>query len=112
MTGRFKPTRTSTAAQPWATNEVVKDPSDTETRTPYATATLRSAFALGAWRGRFAASALVPQRARQRPGAWRNANGQHEIDELFTALGNSFSDCPSEAGTWKVAHRHDDTVIE
>ena len=30
-------------------------------------------------------------------GAWRNANGQHEIDELFTALGNSFSDCTSYA---------------
>jgi ketosteroid isomerase-like protein len=89
-------------------------------------------------------------------GAWRNANGQHEIDELFTALGNSFSDCTSyafelqaydvvgdmaytaglehtsasvdgqprtytlratqvyrrEAGEWKVAHRHGDTVIE
>lgn len=28
-------------------------------------------------------------------GAWRNANGQREIDELFTALGNSFSDCTS-----------------
>jgi len=30
-------------------------------------------------------------------GAWRNANGQQEIDELFTALGNSFSDCTSYA---------------
>jgi ketosteroid isomerase-like protein len=28
-------------------------------------------------------------------GAWRNAHGQQEIDELFTALGNSFSDCTS-----------------
>jgi ketosteroid isomerase-like protein len=28
-------------------------------------------------------------------GAWRNARGQQEIDELFTALGNSFSDCTS-----------------
>lgn len=89
-------------------------------------------------------------------GAWRNANGQQEIDELFTALGNSFSNCTSyafelqaydvvggmaytagwehtsasvdghprtytlratqvyrrEAGEWKVAHRHGDTVIE
>ena len=26
-------------------------------------------------------------------GAWRNARGQREIDELFTALGKSFSDC-------------------
>ena len=26
-------------------------------------------------------------------GAWRNANGQDELDELFTSLGNSFSDC-------------------
>jgi ketosteroid isomerase-like protein len=89
-------------------------------------------------------------------GAWRNAVGQREIDDLFTALGNSFSDCTSyafelqaydvvgdmaytaglehtsasvdgqprtytlratqvyrrEAGEWKVAHRHGDTVIE
>ena len=28
-------------------------------------------------------------------GAWRNAGGQREIDELFTALGKSFSDCTS-----------------
>ena len=28
-------------------------------------------------------------------GAFRNAYGQQEIDELFTALGNSFSDCTS-----------------
>ena len=28
-------------------------------------------------------------------GAWRNAHGQHELDELFTALGQSFSDCAS-----------------
>lgn len=28
-------------------------------------------------------------------GAWRNAYGQREIDELFTALGKSFSDCTS-----------------
>jgi ketosteroid isomerase-like protein len=28
-------------------------------------------------------------------GAWRNANGRREIDELFTSLGNSFSDCTS-----------------
>jgi ketosteroid isomerase-like protein len=26
-------------------------------------------------------------------GAWRSANGQQEIDELFTSLGKSFSDC-------------------
>ncbi len=89
-------------------------------------------------------------------GAWRNAHGQQEIDELFTALGNSFSDCRSyafdlqaydvvgdmaytaglehtsasvdgqprtymlratqvyrrEAGEWRVAHRHGDTVSE
>jgi ketosteroid isomerase-like protein len=89
-------------------------------------------------------------------GAWRNATGQREIDDLFTALGNSFSNCTSyafellafdvvgdmaytaglehtsasvdgqprtytlratqvyrrEAGEWKVAHRHGDTVIE
>jgi ketosteroid isomerase-like protein len=89
-------------------------------------------------------------------GAWRNAYGQQDIDELFTALGSSFSDCTSyafelqaydvvgdmaytaglehtsasvdgqprtyslratqvyrrEAGEWKVAHRHGDTVIE
>lgn len=28
-------------------------------------------------------------------GAWRNATGQAEIDELFTALAASFSDCTS-----------------
>ena len=28
-------------------------------------------------------------------GAWRNAFGRQELDELFTALGNSFSDCTS-----------------
>ena len=30
-------------------------------------------------------------------GAWRNARGQEEIDELFTELGKSFSDCTSYA---------------
>jgi ketosteroid isomerase-like protein len=30
-------------------------------------------------------------------GAWRNAHGQREVDELFTALGHSFSDCTSYA---------------
>ena len=30
-------------------------------------------------------------------GAWRNANGQHELDELFAALGRSFSHCTSYA---------------
>jgi ketosteroid isomerase-like protein len=30
-------------------------------------------------------------------GAWRNARGQREIDELFTALAESFSDCTSFA---------------
>lgn len=28
-------------------------------------------------------------------GAWRNTHGQHELDELFSALGRSFSDCTS-----------------
>jgi ketosteroid isomerase-like protein len=28
-------------------------------------------------------------------GAWRNADGQQELDELFTALEKSFSDCTS-----------------
>jgi hypothetical protein len=28
-------------------------------------------------------------------GAWRNAYGQHELDEAFTALERSFSDCTS-----------------
>ena len=28
-------------------------------------------------------------------GAWRNGFGRHELDELFTTLGNSFSDCTS-----------------
>ena len=27
--------------------------------------------------------------------AWRNAHGQHELDELFTSPGRSFSDCTS-----------------
>jgi len=89
-------------------------------------------------------------------GAWRNAHGQQELDELFADLGRSFSDCASfefelqafdvvgemaytaglehttasidgqprsytlratqvyrrEAGEWKVAHRHGDTVTE
>jgi ketosteroid isomerase-like protein len=30
-------------------------------------------------------------------GAWRNAHGQREADELFNSLGNSFSDCTSYA---------------
>jgi ketosteroid isomerase-like protein len=30
-------------------------------------------------------------------GAWRNAEGQDELDELFTALARSFSDCTSYA---------------
>ena len=30
-------------------------------------------------------------------GAWRNAHGQQEIDELFAALAQSFSDCTSFA---------------
>jgi len=89
-------------------------------------------------------------------GAWRNAHGQDELDELFIALGKSFSHCTSyafelqacdvvgdmaytaglehtsafvdgqprtytlratqvyrrEAGEWRVAHRHGDTVTE
>jgi ketosteroid isomerase-like protein len=28
-------------------------------------------------------------------GAWRNAHGQREVDQLFSALGKSFSDCTS-----------------
>ena len=28
-------------------------------------------------------------------GAWRNAYGQHELDELFAVLARSFSDCTS-----------------
>ncbi|MEU3490368.1 nuclear transport factor 2 family protein [Streptomyces massasporeus] len=28
-------------------------------------------------------------------GAWRSAYGQRELDELFTTLGRSFSDCTS-----------------
>lgn len=28
-------------------------------------------------------------------GAWRNATGQREIDQLFGSLGKSFSDCTS-----------------
>ena len=30
-------------------------------------------------------------------GAWRNARGQLEVAELFTSLGESFSDCSSYA---------------
>ena len=30
-------------------------------------------------------------------GAWRNAHGQDELNELFTALGRSFSNCTSSA---------------
>jgi ketosteroid isomerase-like protein len=30
-------------------------------------------------------------------GAWRNANGQAQLDELFSALEKSFSDCTSYA---------------
>jgi ketosteroid isomerase-like protein len=30
-------------------------------------------------------------------GAWRNAYGQQELNELFTALGERFSDCTSYA---------------
>ena len=89
-------------------------------------------------------------------GAWRNAFGQAEIDELFALLAESFSHCTSyelelqafdvvgdiaytaglehtsvsvnreprtytlrvtqvyrrEAGAWRVAHRHGDTVAE
>jgi ketosteroid isomerase-like protein len=30
-------------------------------------------------------------------GAWRNANGQDELDELFASLARSFSDCTSYA---------------
>ena len=30
-------------------------------------------------------------------GAWRNATGQEELDELFAALGESFSECTSYA---------------
>ena len=30
-------------------------------------------------------------------GAWRNVHGQGQLDELFTGLGKSFSDCTSYA---------------
>ncbi len=30
-------------------------------------------------------------------GAWRNAHGQRELDELFTVLGQRFSGCTSSA---------------
>src|SRR4051812_23783974 len=46
--------------------------------------------------------AAGPRRAlwsREEPvsvlGAWRNANGQQELDELFSSLAESFSDCTS-----------------
>jgi ketosteroid isomerase-like protein len=105
----------------------------------------------------------APRRAlwsREEPvsvlGAWRNAYGQDELNELFADLGRTFSDCTSyefelqaydvvgdmaytaglehtsvtvngqqrtytlratqvyrrEAGDWKVAHRHGDTVTD
>lgn len=45
---------------------------------------------------------VAPRRAlwsRNEPvsvlGAWRNAHGQQELDELFSALAASFSDCTS-----------------
>jgi ketosteroid isomerase-like protein len=45
---------------------------------------------------------VAPRRAlwsRNEPvsvlGAWRNANGQQELDELFASLGESFSECTS-----------------
>ena len=45
---------------------------------------------------------VAPRRAlwsRNEPvsvlGAWRNANGQQEADELFTSLAKSFSECTS-----------------
>jgi hypothetical protein len=45
---------------------------------------------------------LAPRRAiwsRSEPvsvlGAWRNAHGQREVDDLFATLGQSFSDCTS-----------------
>lgn len=87
-------------------------------------------------------------------GAWSNAMGRQELDDVFTGLAKQFSDCTSynfellayvvigdmaytagrehtavsvdceprsyvlrvtrtyrcEGGTWKVAHRHGDTV--
>jgi hypothetical protein len=58
-------------------------------------------------------------------GAWKAANGQDELRELFRHLEASFSDCLSyshdivatqvyrrEDGEWKVAHRHADTMPE
>jgi len=46
--------------------------------------------------------AAAPRRAlwsREEPvsvlGAWRNAGGQQQIDELFASLADSFSDCTS-----------------
>ena len=32
-------------------------------------------------------------------GAWRNAHGQHELDDLFTSLAASFTACTSRAAT-------------
>ena len=39
--------------------------------------------------------ALVARRAVSVLGAWRNAHGQQEVDELFALLEESFSDCTS-----------------
>ena len=43
-------------------------------------------------------------------GAWRNARGQGEIDELFAFLGESFSDCVSFDIELLDAEVHTDTA--
>jgi hypothetical protein len=50
----------------------------------------------------------APRRAlwsREEPvsvlGAWRNAHGQDELEELFTALADSFADCTSDTSNCK-----------
>ena len=44
-----------------------------------------------------AAGALIRHEPVSVLGAWRNAHGQGQLDELFTGLGKSFSDCTSYA---------------
>jgi ketosteroid isomerase-like protein len=43
-------------------------------------------------------------------GAWRNASGQQELDELFTHLAGSFSECTSYEFELLEAEVHADTA--
>ena len=41
-------------------------------------------------------------------GAWRNASGRQELDELFATLGTTFSDCTS----WALELLAHDVVVD